>query len=143
MVFAPLIGVPCAPFACACYGCASLQQWMCPPFSLHKLLHPQPNKCALSTPRAPPFTKLGAPLKLSNTLASHKCALTSSRLASSSYAPLLHKGAPLFCSLFSSLLFFTQLSQVRMNLFLTLLPPLASLRPNLKDQGPRSHLAQV
>jgi hypothetical protein len=139
MVFVPLIGVPCAPFACACNGCTSLQQSMCPPFSLHKLLHPQPNKCALSTPRAPPFPKLGAPLKISNTLGSHKCALTSSRLASSSYVSLLNNGAPPF----SSLLFFTQLSQLRMNLVLTLLPPLASLRANLKDQGPRLNLAQV
>jgi hypothetical protein len=42
---------------------------------------------------------------------------------------------PLFLS-------FTQLSQVRMNLILTLLPPLASLWPNLKDQWPRLDLAK-
>jgi hypothetical protein len=53
--------VPCAPFACACYGCASLQLWMCPPFSLHKLLRPQPSKCAHTISNVPLFTKLGTP----------------------------------------------------------------------------------
>jgi hypothetical protein len=45
---------------------------------------------------------------------------------------LLLKNAPKSSS---SLPLFTQLSQVRMSLILTLLPPLASLWPNLKDNG--------